>query len=457
VRDFASGERLRFALITLAMIGLLARGVAAQAAPAEAATSEAAERGSAEAPREPAGKAVEASGSAREQSSEEASSPSLASRILERIQIHGFVSEGGFISTDNEYIGKSSRGSLKLFEAGLNFSVTLTDQLRVGLQFVSRSVGSLSEEVPRLDWAIIDYRYRPWIGMRAGVIKMPLGLYNESIGVDAARTAILPPQSVYPLRNRDALISHTGFALYGDIPLGPLGALEYQGWFGILTVPRSALELSGGELNSVDTKYVTGGQLFLRPIEGLRVGGTYLRTSIDFHVTLDAGSTQQLIAAGLVPADYTGKLLIQQDPASFWVASAEYTFADWLFAFEYSRWLKHQTSSLPLVLPTLDEDQERFYGMVSYRFNRYLELGTYYSVIYADIDDRRGEGEAYAGKRMTAFQRDFAGTLRIDVNDYWLWKVEAHLIDGVADLQASQNPNPTRLWGLFLFRTTVTF
>jgi hypothetical protein len=78
-------------------------------------------------------------------------------------------------------------------------------------------------------------------------------------------------------------------------------------------------------------------------------------------------------------------------------------------------------------------------------------------VTHADVHDRRGDGERFMGKRSTAFQRDLAGTLRIDINDYWLWKVEAHLIDGVAELQSSQNPNPTRLWGLFLFRTTVTF
>jgi hypothetical protein len=457
---------LRFALITLSLIAVLVRGASAQSAPDAGATDPAAKTSSvsgsravpaALAPNNAAAPTAKSERAQKNEEEEEVSAPSLASRILERIQVHGFVSEGGFVSTANDYIGNSSRGSLKLFEAGINISATLTDQLRVGMQFVSRSVGTLSEEVPRLDWAIIDYRYRPWFGLRAGVIKVPLGLYNESIGIDAARTAILLPQSVYPLRNRDALISHTGFALYGDVPLGLLGGLDYQVWLGILTIPRSALELDGAQLNSVDTKYVTGGQLFWRPIEGLRMGATYLRSSIDFHLTLDNNNTQQLIAAGAVPPDYNGKLLVQQRPATFWVASAEYVFGDALFAFEYSRWLKHQQTSLPVVLPSFDEDAERFYGMATYRLSPHFELGTYYSVTHADVHDRRGDGERFMGKRSTAFQRDLAGTLRIDINDYWLWKVEAHLIDGVAELQSSQNPNPTRLWGLFLFRTTVTF
>jgi hypothetical protein len=387
----------------------------------------------------------------------EPEAPSLSSRILERIQIHGFVSEGGFISTDNNYIGNSSQGSLKFFEAALNVSATLTDQLRVGIQFVSRSVGYLSEEVPRLDWAVIDYRYRPWVGMRAGAIKMPLGLYNESIGVDAARTSVLLPSSLYPLRNRDALQSHLGFAVYGSVKIGPVGALDYQAWLGALAIPRSALELDGAELDSTDTRYVTGGQLYWRPpVEGLRLGATYLQASIDFHLTLSPANIEQLIAANVVPPDYQGKLLIEQNPARFWVASAEYMFGDWLFAFEYSRWLKHQQTSLPSVLPTLEEDAERFYGMVTYRVTPHFELGSYYSVVHADVDDRRGHGDGFK-KKWNAFQRDLAGTLRIDINDYWLWKIEGHFIDGTADLLVSQNPDPTRFWGLFLLRTTVTF
>ena len=55
------------------------------------------------------------------------------------------------------------------------------------------------------------------------------------------------------------------------------------------------------------------------------------------------------------------------------------------------------------------------------------------------------------------FQRDLAATFRLDINDYWLWKLEGHFIDGTADLQATLNPNPERYWGLFLLRTSVTF
>jgi hypothetical protein len=373
------------------------------------------------------------------------------------VEIHGFASAGAFVSTDNDYIGESSEGSLELFEAAVNVSSQLTDRLRVGLQLFSRNVGDFHEVTPRVDWAYLDYRWRPFLGLRAGIVKMPFGLYNEYVDIDAARLAILLPQSVYPVRNRDVLLSHTGFALYGNQPLGGAGEIDYQAWLGTLTIPRSALELVGAELESADARYVTGAQLFWHPpVEGLRVGGTYLRAAIDFDLQLDPEVVEQLVMAGLVPADFDGELLISQRPDTLWVASAEYLRGPWLFAAEYSRWGKHQYASLPMLVPTIDEDAERFYAMATYRVSPQLDTGVYYSVTHLDAGDRRGRNGPWV-ENFNAFQRDLAATARYDVDEHWSWKLEGHFIDGTAELLTSTNPTPERYWGLFLFKTTVSF
>lgn len=387
---------------------------------------------------------------------EPASAPEPALRLA-ALQFHGFVSEGGFVSTANDYIGKSSRGSLELFEAGLNVSTEVADRLRVGLQFFARDVGTYRDLPPRLDWAFVDYHWKTWLGLRAGVIKIPFGLYNETADIDAARLPILMPQSVYQLRNRSALLAHTGFALYGERKLSSAGSIEYQALLGTLNVPENALILSGASLDSIDTKYVTGAQLFWHPpVEGLRIGGSYLRTSIDFNLTLDPANVAALIMANLVPADFDGKLTISQRPGSFVVGSAEYLREDWLFAAEYARSLKRQRSTLPMLLPTVHEDNERFYVMANRRFSQNLELGAYYSVFNIDADDRGGHNKMKFPERWYAWQRDLSATVRYDVNERWLWKLEAHFIDGVADLYGS-TPNPERYWGLFLLKTTVSF
>lgn len=379
--------------------------------------------------------------------------------VLPPFQIHGFVSEGGFVSTANDYMGASSRGSVEFFEAGLNVQADVADRLRAGIQIFGRDVGQFRDLPPRIDWAYLDYHWRDFLGLRAGIIKMPYGLYNEYADIDSARTAILMPQSVYPLRDRSALLAETGFSLYGHQRLGERGgALDYQAWLGTLNVPANALEVNGATLDDIDTKYITGGQLFWRtPLEGLRVGATWLRTSIDFKLHLDPATTSALIMAGLVPMDFDGRLVISQRPDTLAIASAEYTRENWLFAAEYSRWYTRQESTLPNLLPTFNTKNERFYALASHRFDPEWELGAYYSVLYADANDRDGHDTTKFVKPYFAWQRDAAATLRFDVNEHWLWKLEAHFIDGTADLFASQNAHPERYWGLFLFKTTVTF
>ena len=374
-----------------------------------------------------------------------------------RVQIHGFASEGAFLSTANDYLGSASRASLELFEGGINFSTEVADRLRAGIQLFARDVGALRDAAPRLDWGYLDFHWRPWLGLRAGVIRMPFGLYNEYVDIDAARLSILLPESVYPVRDRDVLLSHTGFSIYGSRELGAGGELEYQAWLGALTIEREALDLVGATLESAQSKYVTGAQVFWHPpLDGLRVGATLLRTSIDFRVSLAPETVGALIMAGLVAPDFDGKLVVSQRPDTLVVGSAEYARGDWLLAAEYSRWFKRQRTTLPALLPTFEEDGERFYAMATTRLAPRLETGGYYSVYHVDAGDRGGHDPRFT-EPFHAFQRDLAATLRFDVNDHWLWKLEGHFMDGTASLPQLANPDPARYWGLFLLRTTVTF
>jgi hypothetical protein len=137
------------------------------------------------------------------------------------------------------------------------------------------------------------------------------------------------------------------------------------------------------------------------------------------------------------------------------MGSIKYSRDAWLFAAEYARGLVRQIYSLPLV-PTLEGDSERFYVMGAYRHGERLELGAYGSVLHARTDDRLGR-DLMPAQRHHAFQRDYAATLRYDVNEHWMWKAEAHVIDGTADLATLDRMDSTRFWGLFLFKTTVTF
>ncbi len=61
-----------------------------------------------------------------------------------QIQIHGFISQG-YLKTDKNdfYFAKTEDGTFEYNEMGINFASELTDDLRVGVQFLSRDLGEL--------------------------------------------------------------------------------------------------------------------------------------------------------------------------------------------------------------------------------------------------------------------------------------------------------------------------
>ena len=375
------------------------------------------------------------------------------------LQIHGFASEGAFVSTANNYIGYSARGSLEFFEAALNVTSELTDKLHAGVQLFSQDEGTANDATPRLDWAYLDYHWRSWLGLRAGRVRIPFGLYNDYIDIDAARVQILLPQSVYPFSDRNILTAQNGFSLYGSIETKRAGSFDYQAYAGVLSIPLpSAQDANSTRVYAYDSKYIVGGQLFWHPpVDGLRLGGSVLQASLGEDVNLAPSYTAVLIATGMAPATFDGDLTIALQPARFWIGSAEYLHGDWMFAAEYSRWLAHTVTSPINLLPNPNTDQERFYALATYQVARQLSAGVYYSVLYEDVDDRSGSNKTTFPESYDAWSRDASLSLRYDVNDHWLWKAEAHFIDGAASIDTTIDAMPRRYWGLFLIRTTVTF
>ncbi len=373
------------------------------------------------------------------------------------------MSQGAFVSTENDYLGHSERGSFEFLEAAINVSSEVTDRLRIGAQLFTRDLGPIGNYALSLDWAYLDYRYRDWLGLRAGRIKIPFGLYNEFIDVNAARVQILPPQSIYSVRNRDFLLAHTGFSVYGSAQLGGAGGLDYHAYAGALFVDpaSSALQVVGPvELDAVDTKYVAGGQVFWRtPVTGLRAGGSFLHSNLAFHFSVDTLTRMQLVAADLVPDDFDGTFVYGYRDINLAIGSAEYVAGDLTLSAEYSRTSFRVYSTIPTVFPGIDVDSEGFYGMASYRLSEWLEAGAYYSLSFADKDDRDGSGERFTESHR-AYQKDLAVTARFDVNDSWLWKLEGHYMDGTGDLiddDPADSDNLASKWGFFLVKTTLTF
>lgn len=357
---------------------------------------------------------------------------------LPPVAIHGFVSPGFVVSIGNEYLAKSSEGTFEFVEVGINFTSQLTEQLRIGVQIFARDLGRRGDYTPKADWFYLDYRIADWIGLRAGRTKLPFGLLNEVNDIDQARVPILLPQSIYPITNRDFLLAQTGVELYGYVVMGDAGALDYRIYGGTIFFDVDSSAGGQFDVDELSVPYLVGGRLMWEtPAPGLRVGGSVQALRLD--TTLSVTQPQPLT-------------LTADIEALLWVVSLELTVDDAMVAMEYSRWHVQTHSSQPTLIPEAEVISERAYALFSYRVD-WFTPGVYYSVLFPDVDDRTGREQR---------QHDVALTLRFDINEFWLVKVEGHYMNGTAATEPILNGGRPRSeldedWAVFLLKTTAWF
>jgi hypothetical protein len=385
-------------------------------------------------------------------------SRSFSDKLMDRVmnsRLHGFVSQGFLLSSGNNYLAMSKSGSFEFSEVGLNVTVPLSDRLRLGMQLFSQDLGPLGNYSAKFDWYYLDYKWKDWFGIRVGRIKVPLGLYNDTQDVDAARNAALLPQSVYPAQNRDYLLAQTGAELYGFIDLKQGGALDYRAYAGTIFLDLTNVPGNALLIRNLVVPYVLGGRLMWEtPLTGLRVGVSAEALELD-AVVLSRTSTQT--------AGSTDTVLHDSKPATvavdalLTVGSLEYIYGDFNFAAEYSRWFIDERTSdqhvVPIPAALAHSVSERAYVMSSYRVTPWFQPGAYYSMLYNNVEHREGRENQ---------QHDYAATLRFDLTDWWLLKLEGHYIYGTGALNSAMNYDQklstlTPNWGLLVLKTTGYF
>lgn len=357
---------------------------------------------------------------------------------LSGVDIHGFISQGFLYSDEYNYLADNSTdGSFEYNEIGINFSKRLTEQLHLGMQFFSRDLGDISNNKVTLDWAFGDYRWKNWLGIRAGRIKLPLGLYNDIRDMDMLRTCIVMPQGIYRDLLRETSNAANGVGLYGSIFLGVVGSLNYQVVAGALFADSESgqekytnylgrgLVTQNGE-NEFDTVY-SGNISWETPLEGLLLGYS--------------NYTGELRAPILIADDVPvlgGTTTVSQYDWFVHMFSAEYTWASLVLSFEY--YLIDREIESTII--NSDTTGLSYYFAASYRFNDLFTLGAYYSVYYPDKSDKDGEYLVTTGMpEQAAWEKDLAVTLRFDLNDYWVFKLEGHAVDGTANVLTADNPD----------------
>lgn len=341
------------------------------------------------------------------------------------VEIHGFLSQGFLKSNENNYLARSSKGSFDFNEMGINFSTSPAPKLRIGVQLFSRALGDLGEHKVDLDWAFADYRFDDRFGVRVGRIKTPYGFYNQIADIDSLRTTVLLPFGVYDIRFRDMMVALTGAEAYGTLKLGPVGSLDYEVYRGNtqLGTDSSVSKVFNDAGVFVVRKWnvdrIEGGELIWNaPLSGLRFAATLARSSF----TMDGDTTPQ--AAALLHLPPT--LQMSSNNQQFVVYSGEYVTDKFSLRAEQSRWRARWDSD---VLPTRFLDRRSWYGQGTYRFSRLVEASAMRSV----FEDKESGND----------QKEWVGSLRFDINDNWIAKVEYHDIRGTAGLLDADNGTAT--------------
>ena len=361
------------------------------------------------------------------------------------IEFHGFASQGFLASSQYNYLGDSSHGSFRYTQAGLNAAVNPFPRTRISAQAFTFDVGQAGDYDLVLDYAQAQYTFNDWLGVRAGRIRRPEGIFNEIQDVDMAFTWVVVPQGVSNTRWRDMYLSVDGGEFFGTIPMSKAGSLSYELYYGL-----QRPQLNGGfaiqkenlppnlKVVRLNSPQLGGGQLWWNaPWNGLRLGAA---------LNLD----QDLTFVNVNGRRSVGSPRTQR-------YSLEYFWKSWTFQGEYftSR-VQYENTGGGLPISTKLIDPDGWFASAAYRFNKWFEAGTYYTEYYPNRNDRSGSTLAV---HSDGYQKDTALALRFDPTDWWTFKVEGHYIRGTGQL-FDNDDNPVRNsdgWFMLAVKTTFSF
>ena len=378
----------------------------------------------------------------------------MENSLANQVQIHATASQGYLHSDSGHLMVKNpldpyDNTSFHFNEFAFNISADVTDKLRVGMQIMSRDYGPLMNNKVYLDWAIMDYAWKDEVGLRAGRLKVPYGMYNESRDIDVARTSIFLPCGVYSEIDRINYNLVDGFGVYGAVGMGFLGSMNYQAVYG-----EADIEIEGITKSRGNTKYVVEtedlfslGLSWETPLEGLKVGGTYLQS--DVHIS---GNLDMTIYGGLSEFN---DWYMEYDYYHVFLGSVEYSWNDLIVAAEYQETRVDVHDNL---FGDSDSNSGGWYISTVYRFSELFAAEIYYTEYYGNMDNKNGDGLA---TDYTAWQKDWAFNGRFDLNDFWLVKAGVTFKDGLADTDGidatDADADASRHWVLYQLKTTVFF
>lgn len=372
------------------------------------------------------------------------------------VEFHGFASQGYLYTTNNNYLGPTTKGGTFEFnEFALNATAQPHERVRIGVQVLAYDLVNVGNDKVQIDWAYGTYTHPVApdvsVGLTAGRFKTGHGLYGDYRDIDVARSAVFLPMSTYSAKFRDVYIAVNGAGV-SLTASGKAGTIEAMGYVGSnnadpdgpIGTEFSSL-VPGYQIETIRIKRVNGGHLnWQTPLDGLRVHGSLLYTN---HLYVD-GTIPMPVA---IPGSPVGRMA--EFPQSFdlqyyydGIAGLEFQRGNFTAATEANMiYFK-----MPITGGAFYSRMRSAYGMLSWRFLPKLEAATSYGVLLT---------EDYNSRTSDPDHRGLSFSLRFDPVEHWLIKAEFQRNRGTALLNGYDNPSgyQSQWWNLVAVKTTFDF
>ncbi|WP_299199381.1 hypothetical protein [uncultured Amphritea sp.] len=374
----------------------------------------------------------------------------------ETFSVNGFITQGVFYTDNNNVYGDSdNKPSFDFHEIGLNTAYRFAPELRGAVQVMSRQAGEVDNGEPKLDYALLDYRFNDSVekavGVRVGRLKIPFGFYNETRDVAFTRPSIMLPQSLYFDQARDLELSIDGVILYSSLEV-PGGWLDLDLLYGS---PQTDTNVeyayfafdAPGKLN--DSDGVMGRAIYSVDGGRIRVGLTGAEYRLGYKPGNDPTLWNELNEGNL--------------NLSVLALSAQYNSENWSLTGEY---MLHELDWRELGgVFTLNPVTtiESYYVQLQYRFNYSWDLLLRYDDLKLDKDDPQGKQNSvlfYTRPAHNFYAKDLTLGVGWRPDPKWLFRAELHNVEGTGWLAEQDNPDALALrkyWNAFSLQATYHF
>lgn len=211
----------------------------------------------------------------------------MAAQEEDRLTVHGFLTQAYAFADGRQTYGISEEGTADYRTAALQFRYAMSDKDTFVLQLSHERIGRSElqgiEPDVAMDWVFYQRQLPQGLTLRAGKIKMPFGLYNETRDVGTLLPFYRPSVATY-LEGGFSTETINGLDVARAFPVGDwtLTADAYYGEWSFLEMSMK---------NDVDVRDAVGAQVWLTPpTVGVRLGAGGWTAEVSNFFTAPGGT-----------------------------------------------------------------------------------------------------------------------------------------------------------------------